>query len=339
MEKLSMTEKTMTLLCFNSSTRIRKSLILILFLLIASWLTACEREKQAEIDPGVPTRVIEHALGETEVPADPQRVVLLSPAFDLDNLLSLGVKPVGTTLFTNRDYQIPPYLEDQAAGIESVGTLVQPDLEKILQLDPDLIIASAYHRRIYRRLSQIAPTVASELRAESVREKLMETANFVNRTEKAEELLDNYQQKLTEFKEAMGDRLEEIEVSLVRVRQDGIFLYVKCSASGIILEDAGLQRPHSQDDCPRGQTRVKISLEKIDQADADVIFVWGQLEGDQKAREQLEGSPLWDQLEAVRNNRVYIVPEAYWFFPGAQGTDLLIDDLFKYLVEDPNLGT
>lgn len=321
---------------FNLSPRRRVAFFSLVFLLLTSSLTACQRgpTRSPQLDPDIPTRTVEHALGESEIPVDPERVVLLSPAFDLDNLLSLGVKPVGTALFANRTYQVPPYLEDQAEDIEGVGTLVQPDLEKILLLDPDLIIATEFHRRIYRRLNQIAPTVAIQSRPESVREKLMGVANFVNRTEEAEILLDRYQERLSDFQEAMGERLEETEVSLVRVRQDGIFLYAECSPAGIILNDAGLQRPESQEGCPLRGPRVKISLENIDQADADVIFIWGEFEGDERAREQLKISPLWDQLEAVQNDQVYTVPESYWFFPGAEGIDLLIDDLFKYLVEE-----
>ena len=41
-------------------------------------------------------RAISHALGETIVPLNPQRVVVLTQAA-LDNSLALGVKPVGSS--------------------------------------------------------------------------------------------------------------------------------------------------------------------------------------------------------------------------------------------------
>jgi ABC-type Fe3+-hydroxamate transport system substrate-binding protein len=42
------------------------------------------------------TRVVSHAMGETEVPADPQRVVVLDGPV-LDACFALGVTPVGAT--------------------------------------------------------------------------------------------------------------------------------------------------------------------------------------------------------------------------------------------------
>jgi len=46
--------------------------------------------------------------------------------------------------------------------------------------------------------------------------------------------------------------------------------------------------------------------------------------------EQLKASPLWRNLKAVKENKVYVVP-SYWIGSGMLAANAIIDDLFKYL--------
>ena len=77
----------------------------------------------------------------------------------------------------------------------------------------------------------------------------------------------------------------------------------------------------------------------IPEADGDMIFIWtgeNTVEGKQQAQKQLtqlQGDPLWQQLEAVKNGRVYEVP-SYWIGSSAIAANLVIDDLFQYLIEE-----
>ncbi|MEM1310563.1 MAG: iron-siderophore ABC transporter substrate-binding protein, partial [Cyanobacteria bacterium P01_H01_bin.153] len=290
-----------------------------------------------DVDAGPPpaTQLIEHALGKTEVPLQPKRVVVMQPVIDLDNLLALGIKPIGLAAFTaDRPFPVPPYLASQTAGIETVGDLTQPNLEKTLLLDPDLIIISESQRRLYRQLSNIAPTVSLSLRVSQWQDRFLALAEAVNQTERAGQLLDEYDHKVDAFRQTLGDRLQGVDVSYIRVRTDGIFLYVKSSPVGDVMTDLGLQRPPAQDVVLRRSPRIPISLEELDKADGDIMFVFGTEFGDtQDMFAQLQTNPLWQQLHAVQTNQVHVVTETYWSFPGIQGANLLIDDLTQYLTQ------
>lgn len=107
------------------------------------------------------TRMVEHAYGSTEVPAEPQRVVSLGWT-DVENAIALGITPVGF-----RDW-FGTGLNDWAATAsdgtepESVQTEDGTDFgyEAILALEPDLIFANdGMTQEQYDRLSDIAPTV------------------------------------------------------------------------------------------------------------------------------------------------------------------------------------
>lgn len=280
------------------------------------------------------TRTISHAFGRTEVPLHPQRVVLLNPVVDLDNLLALGIVPIGIAGFTNdRGYAVPPYLSEQTAESQIVGNVVQPNLEQIVRLNPDLIVGTDRNGELYPQLSQIAPTVALQTkRSDTLRTRLQTLADVVNRSEQAEAAIATYDASLKDFRDAVGDRLDDIEVSFVRVRSDGIFLYIKSSIIGRVFEEAGVKRPPAQD-VYRLLPRIPISLESLERADGDIIFMYGDFTRDAAARDRLQSNPLWQQLNAVRNGQTHVVSKTYWFFPGIQGASLLLKDLQEYLLQ------
>ena len=54
---------------------------------------------------------------------------------------------------------VPTYLKDLAGNVNNVGSMVEPDLEAIAALEPDLIIASPRTQKIVDKFKEIAPTV------------------------------------------------------------------------------------------------------------------------------------------------------------------------------------
>ena len=101
-------------------------------------------------------------MGEIEIPKDPKRIVATQY---LGHLLTLGVKPVGAgTASLNQ------YFAGSTDGIEDIGD-DQAALEKIVSLDPDLIIRPS--DKNYEQFAKIAPTIvipwgAKDLYAECV---------------------------------------------------------------------------------------------------------------------------------------------------------------------------
>src|SRR3546814_5080714 len=100
-------------------------------------------------------------MGSTEVPAEPERVVVLDSSF-LDASLALGVTPVAATEAIAGS-GMPAYLGDAVADMEVVGLIEEPNLEAIAAQRPDLILgAKVRHEALYEELSGIAPTVFTE---------------------------------------------------------------------------------------------------------------------------------------------------------------------------------
>ncbi|NEZ59376.1 iron-siderophore ABC transporter substrate-binding protein [Leptolyngbyaceae cyanobacterium CCMR0082] len=275
---------------------------------------------------------VETALGEVIVPQSPQRVVVLSQNA-LDNSLALGIKPIASTYsgFPQRSNygNFASYLADKSDGIVNIGHSSQPNFEAILELKPDLILSNVEdHRTFYNTLSQIAPTVLVETRADAI----TTYATALGKPEQGQALIQDFQARVQDFRQQMGDRLETTEVSVLRFRPDQVRLYMRNSFCGYILEQVGLPRPPSQ---AKAKFYETVSLEAIPAMDGDVIFYF-QDNPQNSMAQKVTRHPLWQQLGAVQQEKVYPVSFDTWFLGnGILAANALLDDLFKYLVDTP----
>ncbi|MBW4537468.1 MAG: iron-siderophore ABC transporter substrate-binding protein [Pleurocapsa minor HA4230-MV1] len=279
-------------------------------------------------------RLVKDAIAEVKVPLNPQRLVTLHGTA-LESILALGEKPVGTTLNGDRDRQ-PDFLKKQLDDVEIVGSFSEPNLEKTLLLKPDLILDLGTPTA-YSQLSQIAPTITSESQpSNNWQPNLKLYAEALGKPKLAAEIIANYYSRLEQFKAAINKKGKPITVSVVRIYPQGITFYQPDSFSGAILKDAGLSRPPLQN---KGGGQQLISQELISEADADIIFYWAY--GDdyhskedriQHSLEQLKSDPLWLKLNAVKQGKVYQVPD-YWIGYGPLAANAVIDDLYKYILD------
>jgi len=319
-----------------------QSTVKLFILFLATWvgvmaISSCSGTVSPEYDPIPPSegRLIEHAEGETVVPQTPKRVVVLGPVADA---LALGIKPVGAALMGIPQRagaeQLSPLLGDRTEGIAILGRSNQPSLEKMTTLEPDLILGSkGVHGSLYRQLSQIAPTVVVDLSrgAEHWQDYVLKAATAMGKQAEAEALIQHYEQRVAEFQQLMGDRLERTTVSLVRFRPSQVRIYQAGSFAGAVLDEVGLPRPAAQQQHKPYET---ISLESIPQMEADVLFFM-QDNPEQSTLGQVKVHPLWSRLEVVQQDRVYEVSLEAWFLnAGIVSAHLILNDLFRTLVPD-----
>ncbi|NJR52594.1 MAG: ABC transporter substrate-binding protein [Leptolyngbyaceae cyanobacterium CSU_1_3] len=185
-------------------------------------------------------------------------------------------------------------------------------------------------------MAQIAPTVVDDFAAAAWKENFLSLARIFDRTEQAQQQLEAYKQRIAELRQALGDRTN-LKVSLVRLFDHEVRLYSSSSLSGSVLQDVGLKQPLAQASIPKGLPTISISLEELEQADGDIMFLFGETRGSEEILTQLQAQPLWQLLNVVKQGQVYLVSESHWFTPGIQGVNRLVDDLFQYLVNNPEI--
>lgn len=131
------------------------------------------------------------------------------------------------------------------------------------------------------------------------------------------------------FRQQMGDRLKETEVSILWPRPDHVRIYLRQSFSGIIVEDAGLPRPEAQ---RADEFAAQVTEEQVAEMAGDVIF-WFSRDADHVLKTKLANNPLWQKLDAVQANRVYEVdPETWLSGLGVQAANKVVDDLFRLVI-------
>lgn len=287
--------------------------------------------KQASTKEEPQVRTIEHAMGKTEIKGTPERIVVLSNE-GTEALLALGVTPVGAV----KSWLGEPWYEhiqDKMQNVTVVGDEMQPNLELIAGLKPDLILGvKVRQEKIYQQLSDIAPTVFSENLSANWKQNFLLYADALNKKADGEKAISDFDARVAKAKEELGDKILT-KVSIVRFLPTTARIYFKDSFSGALLSQLGFARPAPQD---KEGLAEAITKERIPEMDGDILFyfIW---EDDMKAKtgaknaDDWKQDKLWKKLGAVKNNKAFEVSEAIWNTSGGiLSANLMLDDLLSY---------
>jgi iron complex transport system substrate-binding protein len=163
-------------------------------------LTACSPTGQT------PTQYVVDDLGRlVAINGTPQRIVSLAPS-NTESLFALGLgdKVVGVTMYC--DY--PPEAQEK----EKVGGYYGPEIEKIIALEPDLILATDFHRfELIPALEEQGFTVfaVAPQTLDDVLESIQNVGKITGKEEEASGLVNEMQSKIEEIEEltqGLGER-------------------------------------------------------------------------------------------------------------------------------------
>ncbi|MDT9026256.1 ABC transporter substrate-binding protein [Rossellomorea yichunensis] len=308
--------------------------------LIASllFLAACGNKEEKEGSAGNNDKkeesyTVEHAMGTAEIEGTPKKVVILTNE-GTEALLSMGVTPVGAVQSWTGD---PWYdhIADDMKDVEVVGTESELNMEAIAKLQPDLIIGNKMRQEEqYNQLKDIAPTVMAETLRGNWKENFELYAKAVNKEEKGQEVLAEYDQRIEDLKGKLGDKLNQ-KVSMVRFLAGDVRIYHKDSFSGVILDQLGFARPEGQDVDDFAEKGV--TKERIPAMDGDVLFYFTYETGDGEANKLAEewlNDPLFQNLEVAKQDKVYEVSDAIWNTAGGVvAANAMLDDIEKFFLE------
>jgi iron complex transport system substrate-binding protein len=299
----------------------------------AGLLSACTT---ADRPAAAATRTVQHPLGTTEVPLAPTRVVALDRRAALPHLLALGVTPIGALTYESIiGTPFPAVVAERArdvAVLPVAGNADDPNLEAVAAMRPDLLIGwTGGIEEKYAALSAIAPTVAVDVDFTDASVSLRAIAAVLGREAEAEAVI-------RAFDERRAARLAEIgEIGAVSVvlsignQQFRVYQPTGSSVARWLVEAGGRIVPDIASSIgePYGDEHVLISPENLGQVTGEAIVVMANTgAGGEAALAELEGSPLWPTLPAVRAGRVVKVnsQESVGSY-GFQGYDAVLDAL------------
>lgn len=252
-------------------------------------------------------RVIKHGMGDTKVVGEPKKVAVLVGGWE-DHLISLGIQP-----YAVQDPHPEPMIADLTKNAVKLGKVWEPNLETILQAEPDLIISiSGVHGKIYGDLSQIAPTIliAPEQQQKGWRETLLYVGDIFGKRDLAQQKIADYDKKAAAAQEELKQRIGEKTVLFMRLLPKEIRIYGSTSPQGELLyKDLGLKAP-----AVLPEQNEAISMEKLPEINPDYIYFLDNGDG---RIEEFKAHPVWKSLEAVKQNRVYSAQKEQWPYGGA----------------------
>lgn len=255
--------------------------------------------------------VVEHALGQTIVPAEPARVVAMTNR-DAETLLALGVVPVGIQSQFGFENGVGPWAEPMLDGaLPEVWLGMDINYEAVATIDPDLIVFanSGMDAAVHERLSAIAPTVALPAGASpwaaTPQEMTLVIAQALGREEDGIALNAELDAYLT----AQRDRYSVFagkSLSYLDIFQRTIFAYPAESIVTNILLSAGLEPSGGIVSLTEGASYLDVSEERLAEFDADVLVI----DSHGRSLEALGAElPTFARLDAVREGRVFLIED------------------------------
>ena len=245
----------------------------------------------------------------------PQRIVSLIPSnTELLFAVGAGSSVVGVTNYC--DY--PP----EARKIEKVGDLTAMSLEKVVALDPDLVLASKGNSKelvFSLRALGVPVFVLDPQTIEEVLDAVGKVGTLTGRAEAARTLVDGYRQRLALVAERIGD-LPENERPRIFVgspfRDENWTPGPETYTSAVIRRAGG--RNIADDLAPR--TWAVYNLEHIVSKNPQVLLSTlgaGQDPVETRTRylERARSLKGWRDLDAVRNERIVLIPENWLLRP------------------------
>ena len=337
------------------STRIRTFVGVALAALVAGACSPSQPTPASSTGPmstaATETRMVTDASGqEVALPLEPTRVVTLSEP-TTDNALALGITPVGAVSGRGQS-GVAAYLADRAGDVPILGSVGTPNLEAVGAAHPDLILVDGTSVKsddtdTLNALKQIAPVFYTAHSGDDWRETFTRTADALGVTDEASTKLADFDAHVAAVSSRLNDGgyLDQT-YSVVRWQGDSAGLILKELPVGQALSALGMKRPANQDRNGEGHSEP-VSLENIDQIDADWIF-FGTLgkssvnnpsaggatgvEASEAALAEARASVGFDSLAAVRAGHVIPVDGSLWTSTGGyllmEGIVANIEDQF-----------
>ncbi|WP_084519152.1 ABC transporter substrate-binding protein [Nocardia mexicana] len=284
--------------------------------------TACALPSAPDQRSG--THTVAQPAGPTQVPADPQRIVVLdTTALDAVCALGLWERVVGATTLAGEAPQ-PTYMGTGVQKIPGVGGIGAPDVQAIAALRPDLILGGDGS---VDALRGIAPTVQAG--PGNWQSTFTGYAEAMGRSNAGAKALADYRTAARDTGTAVAANLSQASVIRFAPSAD-IQVQGDDSFAGQVLADAGVQRPVAQ----RGASFSVSSLSSADdrnKIEGDIVYLMFDGPDGKTHGEKVMDGPDWEKVSAVIDKRDFAVDDAIWHGTGLTAARALLTDLAKSL--------
>ena len=274
---------------------------------------------------------ITHELGEVTLSKNPEKVIVFDYGL-LDIMDNIGVEVIGVPMGN-----IPSFLEKykDESKYANVGTLKEPDFEKIFELSPDVIFISGRTAEAYEELSKIAPTVYLTVNSEDYMSSVEDNAALIGelfgKESEVEENISSLKAKVEEITEKVAEKDEN---ALVVLANDGsLSAYGRVSRFGIVHNTLGFKE--ADENIEEATHGMSITYEYILEKNPENLYVIDRaavVGGETDASAAMDNDII-KETEAFKNGKIhYLNPEVWYITSGGfTGTGIMLDEISESL--------
>ncbi|HZG87499.1 iron-hydroxamate ABC transporter substrate-binding protein [Paenibacillus sp.] len=241
--------------------------------------------------------------GPVEVPANPQRVVVLSSF--AGNVMALGVDVVGADSWSKNN---PRFAE----GLKNAEEVSDESLEKIIELEPDLIIGLSNIKNV-DKLSQIAPTVTYTYGKVDYLTQHLEIGKLLNKEAEAKAWVDDFKARA----QHTGERIKaeigaDATVSVIESYDKQLYVFGDNWGRGteILYQEMKLGMPEKVKEAALAAGWYALSLEALPDFAGDYLIVSKYAQADNSFME----TETYRTIPAVQNGRAFEVNASEFYF-------------------------
>ena len=247
-------------------------------------------------------KTIVHDFGTTELKKAPKRIVILDNLYG-EILDPLDITPVGATTGQSDSQEFSTLFKKQYkdAKVVSVGWQGSPDLDKIAELKPDLILMTGEQEDLYEELSDIAPTVGYQINTDEnwdYHETSLKVAEIFDKRDEMKKDLDRLDAREAVFAENVKAKFGDQKLMYLRVTDNDIRYYAY-GHFGYLYDTYHFNRAETFN--PDDMFQV-IDPDKLKDINPDLLIV--QADSQELLDNKLKNTPVWTSLKAVQNNKV-----------------------------------
>jgi len=279
---------------------------MLLFLLIASACGSKSAENNSSSgDEKKKSETITYQSenGPIEVPANPERVVVLSSF--AGHVMALDVNIVGVDSWSKMN----PRFEERLKDAEEV---TDEDIEKIMELNPDLIIGLSNTKNL-DKLSKIAPTVTYTYGKVDYLTQFLEIGKLLNKEKEAQAWIDDFKKRAQKAGEEIKAKIgENATVSVIENFDKQLYVFGDNWARGteILYQEMKLNMPEKVKEMALEAGYYALSAEVLPEYAGDYLIISKNDDADNSFME----TDTYKNMPAVKNNRVFVANAKEFYF-------------------------
>lgn len=297
-------------------------LFLGLFVLLAAGCTPQQAGRTDSAQTDGAYAVITDDMGRTVTLAHkPQRVVVLSTSL-LNFADAVGGELAGRATVKAEDAELPERYE----AVPDVGPVYNVSMEKILELQPDVVVASeVQHQQLVPLLEQNGiPVIALRSKTyDDVKRNLEIFGTIYGQAEAARAKEDAMDKAI----EAIVSKVPQGHTSatIIHATPSSVTVQLDGSIAGCAARMLHLDNVAAGASADGDKEKIPYSMEALAEKDPDIIFFTSMGPAEKieaRIRQDVASNPAWTTLRAVRQGRVYVLPERYFLLnPGLNYPD------------------